>query len=465
MKKEQQLINENISTRKTVLLLAWPAILEEVMRTMVSYVDTAMVGSMGVSAAGSVTINTTLLWLMNGIISGPATGFSVLTATAVGEGNREKVCRIMRQAVIAMLALGAAMLLLMEALVPFYARAMGAEADIIPDAKAYLTIIGFSIPFQILLAVSSGVVRGTGDTKTPMFYNVSFNLINIVLNYLLIYPVGSVKLMGLMVPTFGLGLGVRGAALGTAGAAVIAGLLMLRVLFSVKRSNHISPRESYRVDRPVMRQMLELSIPVVFERVSISVGQILTAALATGLGTAALTAHQLANTAESMCYMPAFGFGVAVTTLVAQARGAGREDLKREYARICMIYDVAIMCVMATLLYVFAPQLMGFFIADAAVIKAGAALLRIQAFAEPCLAINYVATGIMKGEGDARWPFRIAIIGMWLVRVPLSFLFIKGLGLGLNFLWVAMACDWLSRTIVCVIRLKKGARVENDPIK
>lgn len=455
MEKGQQLVQENISTRRTVLLLAWPAILEQVMQTMVSYVDTAMVGSMGVNAAGSVTINTTLLWLINGIISGPATGFSVLTAIAVGEKNEEKIRKIMRQAVTTMLILGAVILLAMEALVPFYAKMMGAEAAIIPEAKAYLCIIGFSFPFQILLAISSGVVRGTGDTKTPMIYNVSFNLINIVLNYFLIYPVGSVKLMGFTVRTFGLGLGVRGAALGTAGAAVIAGLLMLRVLFSTKRENCISLRESYRIDRPVMKQMLNLSVPLIFERVSVSVGQILSTALATGLGTAALTAHQLANTAESMCYMPAFGFGVAVTTLVAQSKGAGRDDLKREYSRLCMVYDIGVMCVMASLLYVFAPQLMGFFIADAAVIKAGASLLRIQAFAEPCLAINYVATGIMKGEGDAKWPFYISIIGMWLVRVPLSFLFIKAMNLGLDFLWVAMACDWVCRTIVCVIRLKK----------
>ena len=123
-----------------------------------------------------------------------------------------------------------------------------------------------------------------------------------------------------------------------------------------------------------------------------------------------------------------------------------------------MIYDLIIMCTMAALMYVFAPQLMGFFIADAAVIKAGAVLLRIQTFAEPCLAINFVATGIMRGEGDTKWPFLIAVIGMWAVRLPLSFLFVKGFGLGLEFLWVAMACDWISRAALCWIRLKKGRR-------
>ena len=175
-----------ISTRKTVLLLAWPAILEQIMQTMVSYVDLAMVGSMGVNAAASVTINTSLLWMINGIIWGPVTGFSVLAATALGQNDPEKVKKIMRQAMTAMLLLGLLMLALIEGLAQFFARVMGAEADIIPDARAYLMLIGFGIPFQIMLAVCSGLVRGLGDTKTPMLYNILFNLLNIVLNYLLI---------------------------------------------------------------------------------------------------------------------------------------------------------------------------------------------------------------------------------------------------------------------------------------
>ena len=187
MQTERQLINEKISTRKIVLLLAWPAILEQIMQTMVSYVDMAMVGSMGVNAAASVTINTSLLWMINGIIWGPVTGFSVLTATAVGQNNPEKVKKIMRQAITAMLLLGLIMLTLIEGIAQFFARVMGAEPDIIPDARGYLMLIGFGIPFQIMLAVCSGLVRGLGDTKTPMLYNVLFNLINIVLNYLLIW--------------------------------------------------------------------------------------------------------------------------------------------------------------------------------------------------------------------------------------------------------------------------------------
>ena len=277
---------------------------EQTAQTMVSYVDLAMVGSMGVNAAASVTINTSLLWMINGIIWGPVTGFSVLTATAVGQNNPEKVKKIMRQAITAMLLLGLIMLTLIEGIAQFFARVMGAEPDIIPDARGYLMLIGFGIPFQIMLAVCSGLVRGLGDTKTPMLYNVLFNLINIVLNYLLIYPVGSVKLMGFTVRTIGLGLGVRGAALGTSGGALIAGLLMLRVLFSKRRAISIGVRDDYRPDKVIVRQMLYLSVPVMFERISISFGQILTSALATGLGTAALagrTNWQIPENRSAIC--------------------------------------------------------------------------------------------------------------------------------------------------------------------
>ena len=187
--------------RRRVLLLAWPAILEQIMQTMVSYVDMAMVGSMGVNAAASVTVNTSLLWMINGIVSGPETGFSVLTATEVGRRDAEGVKKIMRQAVTSMVALGLIMLVLILVVAQFFARAMGAEDAIIPDARAYLMIIGIGFPFQVFLAICSGVIRGMGDTKTPMIYNASFNVLNIIFNYFLIYPKGRVVLMGFNVKT------------------------------------------------------------------------------------------------------------------------------------------------------------------------------------------------------------------------------------------------------------------------
>ena len=454
MKKEQQLINENISTRKTVLLLAWPAILEEVMRTMVSYVDTAMVGSMGVSAAGSVTINTTLLWLMNGIISGPATGFSVLTATAVGEGNREKVCRIMRQAVIAMLALGAAMLLLMEALVPFYARAMGAEADIIPDAKAYLTIIGFSIPFQILLAVSSGVVRGTGDTKTPMFYNVSFNLINIVLNFLLIYPSREISLFSHRVSVYGAGMGVEGAAIASAISYTVGGVLITAVLW---RHPMVSPKGcSLRPDGRVLRPCLKVALPNMLQRFGTSLGYVVFASMINALGQTATAAHTIANTVESAFYIPGFGMQTAADTLSGNALGAGDNDRMKRLARTILPLEVGLMIVSGGLLFAFARPLMSLFSSDEQVIALGSTVLRMVAVSEPFYGVPIVIEGMMQGVGRTLAPFLFNLAGMWGVRIAGTFVCTRLLGLGLQAAWACMIAHNLLLCLLFSLHFRRG---------
>lgn len=459
MRKMSKYINpldNSISQRKIVLIMAWPVIVEQILQTMVNYIDTAMVGSLGVDATAAVSINTTLIWLINGIIMGISTGFSVPIAQAIGEGNAEKAKAILRQAMLGMLVFGLGMSAILEiALVPIYARIMGAEEAIIGPAQHYLSIIGASIVFEVFLAVSSAIVRGMGNTKTPMLYNILLNCINVLMNFIFIYPTRMVDILGHSMKIYGFGMGVEGAAIGTLIATVVSGMLMLSVLFSKKNTVHISIKDKYRFNRNIMRTAVIIGIPIVFERISISSGQILTTAFATSLGTAALAAHQLANTAESICYMPATGFGVAITTLVAQSIGADRPELAKKYSNLCLKYNIIIMCVMATLMFAFAPKLMGIFIDDVAVITAGAALLRIQAFAEPCLAVNYVFTGVMKGTGDTRWPFYISIIGMWLVRIPLAFILIKVLNYGLTAMWVAMAIDWYVRTIVCFVRMKK----------
>ena len=255
---------------------------------------------------------------------------------------------------------------------------------------------------------------------------------------------------------WGAGLGSTGAALGTAIAFTVSGFLTLRRLFSVKCSVHVSLRDSFRPDRTRMGQIISLGIPSAFERVTLSTGQLVITSLVTGMGSTVLAAHQLANTAESICYMPAFGFNVAVTTLVAQSLGAGEKKMAKDFAWLCIRYSVAVMILCATLMYIFAPQMIGFFIKDAAVITLGAAMLRIIAFAEPCVAIATVVPGILKGAGDTRWPFYISIIGMWVVRLSLAMVMIKGFGAGLEGIWIPMAVDWIVRTLVGLWLVRGG---------
>lgn len=455
MGRQIHALDKTISQKRIIFLLAWPTIVEQMLQTLVSYVDAAMVGRIGVDATAAIAVNTSMIWLIHGLIMGLGVGISVPVANAIGRQNIDEAKAVIRQGVMMIAVSAVTLLLVIEViLAPNLASWLGADPALRGPARVYLQIIGLSMPFQVMLMICGAIIRCSGDTRSPMLYNLLNNLINIVGNYFLIYPTRVVTFFGLKFTMWGAGLGVAGAAAGTAIAALLSGLVMAAYLFNKKYPTAISFHDTYHWDKVLVRKILTLGAPAAFERFILSTGQMVITGLVTGLGNASLAAHQLANTAESICYMPVSGFGVAGTTLIAQSLGGGEKETAGLYAKLCLRYSVMIMAVTATLMFIFAPQMMGLFIKDAVVIALGAQVLRIQAFAEPALAVATVASGLLRGAGDTRWPFYIAIIGMWLVRISLAVILIKAFSVGLVGIWLPMAIDWVVRTIVSLWRMK-----------
>jgi putative MATE family efflux protein len=459
MKSELDLLDKSISSRRKVWMLAWPTIVEQLLMTVVTYVDAAMVGSVGVNATAAIAVNTSVIWLLQGLMAGLGVGSSVLVAKKIGEGQEEQARDILRQSVVGMVILGLFLVLIGQLVLAHnLPRWMNAEEVLRGPAEQYMRIVSTAFLFQVILAVGGAIIRGAGDTRTPMRYNILNNIVNIIGNFLFIYPTRTVSLFGRTLTVWGADMGVGGAALGTAISFTVAGLLTLHHLFSKKSRISISVKgpllENFRPNRDILEQIVRLGLPAAFERMTLSSGQIVITALVTGMGSTILAAHQLATTAESICYMPVYGFNVASTTLVAQSLGAGEKKMAKEYASACIRYGLAIMVVCATLMFAFAPKMIWLFIKDSAVIALGAAMLRIEAFAEPCVAVANVASGILRGAGDTRWPFYISLIGMWLVRLSLALILIKGFGVGLVGIWIPMAIDWTVRMLISLWRLR-----------
>lgn len=457
MSRELNILDKSISPRKMVWMLAWPTVVEQLLMSVVTYVDAAMVGSIGVNATAAIAVNTSFIWLINGLIAGLGVGASVLVAKKIGERKLDQAREILRQAVTAMLAMGLFLSLLGQlVLAPYLAKWMGAEEALLQPAGDYMRVISMAFLFQVFLGVGGAIIRGSGDTRTPMFYNILNNVVNVIGNFLFIYPTRTITILGTEFTVWGAGMGSTGAAIGTAIAFAVSGSLIMARLFSKKSIVGISLKDSFRLNRLWMKQIVSLSIPSTFERVTMSAGQLVITSLATGMGSSILAAHQLANTAESICYMPAFGFNVAVTTLVAQSLGAGEKKMAKDFAWLCIRYSVLVMIVCATLMFIFAPQMIGFFIRDTAVITLGSSMLRIIAFAEPCVAIATVVPGILRGAGDMRWPFFISIIGMWVVRLSLAMIMIKVFGMGLIGIWIPMFIDWCVRAAIGLWLIRGG---------
>lgn len=432
--------------------LAWPAILEQVLQVMVNYVDSAMVGSLGAAETAAISVNSSTIWLINGLMNALAIGFAVLMARHLGAGNRGIAKSVVRQALACQSLFGLGISLIMLVIARYLPSWLHADPAIQAEATGYMRWIAAGYLPTMLMIGLSAMLRLSGDTRTPLYLNALNNLCNIILNLFFIFP--GFHLFGFFVP--GLGKGVAGAAMATSIAATITAILLFASLKQPQRNIHLE-KGSWRFDPVAQKTAIILSLPIALERSTLSLGQIALTAMITRLGITALAAHYLANTAEQITFLPPSGFATAATTLVAQALGANNESLAKRYADTCVRWGFILMTTMGALMFVFAPQLIGIFTTDAAVILLGATVLRIEAFGEPGFGLSQLIFGVLRGAGDTRIPFLISLLGMWVVRIPFAAILLKTTGLGLKAIWIAMMTDMTVRGIVSWVYYRKGS--------
>ncbi len=437
-----------------VLRLSWPAILEQLMLTMIQYIDTAMVGSLGPQATASIGVTSSTIWLLNSLLGATAIGFSVQVAQYIGAGNYQQAKNVTRQSLAFTLLAGIFMAVAATALSFPLPGLLGAEPAIQQDASLYFRIVGLAMPFTQISVLLSSLFRSAGDTRTPMLFNILINCCNVVLNFLFIYPSRTIELLGRQWWIPGVGMGVPGAAVGSAISVAFVSVLFLIVLYRRKWNLQIHLRESYRMTKSCLRAMARIAAPQATARSALNLAQIVVTFMVTSLGTQAVAANSLAVTAEALCYQPGFGIAAAATALVGQAVGASRKDLALRFSKVCCWLGMGIMTGCGVLMFIFAEPLMSLFTPDGNVIALGAHVLRIEAFAEPLFAASIVVTGAFSGAGDTKWIFYINLISMWGIRLTLAALLLPVLGL--SGVWVAMACELCVRGLLCIFRMNRG---------
>ena len=330
-------------TLGAVLLLAWPAIIEQIMLTLVQYVDTAMVGTLGSEATAAVGLTSSTTWLFNGLFNAASVGFSVQVAQHLGAGRREEAQKVTWQGLRFVGLFGISMGAIGFVLSFFLPAMLGADPAIRGNASLYFRIMSCAMPFTLASNMFSAIIRCSGDTRTPMILNLMINVLNVILNTLFIYSPRTVTLFGNSFFVWGAGLGVAGAAFASALSTATVACLFILVIFRKKSPVQISLRHRYSFDKACLLTTWRLGLPVALERATMSIAQIVITSIITGIGTVAVAANHLAVTAESISYLPASGVAVAGTTLVGQAIGGGRKDLARRFARTVSWMGVVIM--------------------------------------------------------------------------------------------------------------------------
>ncbi len=460
-------INEHWSADdiKRVAHIAWPAILENIMVTMVSYVDTAMVGQLGEDATAAVAVNSSPSWLLSGACAAIQVGASVLVAQSIGSGDKESANRVSRQALTLGICMGTFIMILMLLISDWLPGALRAEAHIVPIAAQYIRIVALSYIPYFTGIVLSGILRGSGDTKTPMKVNIAANIVNIIGNFFLIYEPRTMNIFGFSIPIWGAGLGVVGAAIPSAISMAMMGIVLF---IRIARRNgviHFERHQSYRPRWNVVKSMLRIGMPSAAERICVNAGHIVFQTMVAGLGTAALAAHHLATTAESISYMPAYGFSVSATTLVGQAVGAGDIKSARRYGSLTVLIGFIGMTCTGLILLLFPEFLMSIFTGAQDVIALGAPALRVEALAQPFFSLSIVASGALSGAGDTRTPMIIGLACMWGVRLSVAALCVYVFGLGLTGAWIGMATDLTVRGLLMFARFRSPKWEKNAAVR
>ena len=436
-----------------ILALAWPTMLEQLMQTAVQYIDTAMVGSLGTEAMAAVGATTTVGWLIGGMVSAWGVGFLSFIARACGAGDKQAAAKASAQAVIVTAAAGVvftAVTLGLSGVIPVW---MQVDPAIRPTASRYFFILYTPMLFRAATIIFGTVLRAAGDTKTPMKVGIWVNLINVVLNFLLIYPTRPLTVLGLTFPMPGAGMGVVGAAAASAIAVAVGGIYIAIVLW---KHPMISPKgQRFRPDKAILMPTVRVAIPNMLQRFGTSLGYVSFAAMINALGQVATSAHTVANTVESLFYIPGYGMQTAAATLAGNAYGAKDGKRMKRLARMFIPIEVGLMIFSGGALFLLAEPLVRLFSADEAVIALGTTVLRMVALSEPFYGFSIIVEGMMQGVGRTKLPFIFNVAGMWGVRILGTFICTVFLGMGLVSAWACMIAHNLllfGLFLVCYVR-------------
>ncbi|HHW26453.1 MAG TPA: MATE family efflux transporter [Firmicutes bacterium] len=426
--------------------LAWPVVLEQALSMVSQVVDTAMVGRLGKESTTAVGLSMQPFSLLNAVFMGLSAGTTALVARAVGAGNREEAGKVAGQSLVIAFIFGLVISYLGYTNADWIIGFMKAEDSVRAIGAGYVRAMMPGILLFFVFTIATGALRGAGDTRTPMLINFGLNAIHIFTNYLFIFGnLGAPRMEA------------AGAGLSTSISRILGGIAILTVLTRPGGKLTVDWKNTIRrFDLGLFKRILNIGVPAMLERVLTSSGQIAYARQVAGLGTEAYAAHSLSLNCESFSYMPGMGFATASTALVGQRLGAKDPDGAERSAYIALKMGVLTMGTMGVLFFLFPSTFLRIFTTDEGVIAAGVPLLRIVAFTQIPEAFGFVIPGALRGAGDTKPGMYVTVLGIWCVRLALTYVLMNVFHMGLTAAWVAMFADWVVRASLYWYRLKQG---------
>ena len=440
------------SILRALVKLSIPLILTNILQTAYNLTDTFWVGRLGSEAVAAVSLAFPIVFMIISLGSGMAIAGSILVAKRYGAKDADAVAHISTQTFFSVLSISLLLAFLGYWIAPVLVGMMKVEPAVYDDAVAYLKITFLGLPPLFIYLTFQSLMRSIGNVKLPFYIVLSTVLLNLALDPLFIFGWDDI------VPAAG----VKGAAIATVGTQILSALIGLYILFRGKQGIKIRLSD-YRPDFSLVKELFKLGFPVSIEQVSRALGIFMMVLLVTHFGTMVLASYGIGSRILSFIIIPAFGLGMATSTLVGQNIGAKQYDRVKKTLQLSLKIAFGTLTVIGLLLFVFAEEVATFFIpGDTATIKESAVFIKSLSVSFGFLGILIVLMGAFRGAGKTKISMLLALFSVWLLRFPLAYYLGYHTGLKQFGIWISYPVTNILTAIAGLILLIKHHWFEGE---
>ncbi|MFW6269528.1 MAG: MATE family efflux transporter [Bacillota bacterium] len=410
----------------TILKLGWPIMLGNGMQVFYNIADTFWVGKLGAQSVASISVSFPIVFLLISIGGGITIAGTTLVAQYTGAGDKKSTDKIASQLVGFIFSLSIVLSIIGFLFNENILNIIGAPEEIIGEATSYLDIFFIGLPFMFLFFVFSALMRGFGDTKTPMKMMVISVIINVVFDPFIIFGWSIFPKMG-----------VSGAALATILSRALVGFIGMYILFKGNKGIHIK-KDYFKPDLEMYKKILKIGIPSAGEMSMAALSMTLLMGIISRFGTMAVAAYGIGNRLMSVVRMPIRGIGRAITTMVGQNLGAEQPDRAEHCSWTGTGITFIILLVIWIIMIIFPEQIISVFNDNPEVIRIGSSFLWIAGFSFSFIGIRLVIGSAFRGAGKTMIAMIMAIIALMVLRLPLSYFLSVNLDWGITGVWWGM---------------------------
>ena len=433
---------ENRKLIKNIFQITLPAVFDLLAQTLIMAFDMKMVSSLGPSAISSVGVGTAGMFALIPALIAVATGTTALLSRAYGADNKIEGKKAFTQSFFIAVPLGIFLTIIFLLFSEQIINLVGNAKDMnLKDAILYqnMTVIGF--PFLGISIATFYAFRAMGENKIPMIGNTLALVLKLILNFLLIYLFKW---------------GIFGAALSTTLTRLFSAIFSIYLVFWSKK-NWISLKvKDLKFDYFTSKRILKVGIPAAVEQLGLRIGMLIFEMMVISLGNLSYAAHKIALTAESISFNLGFAFSFAASALVGQELGKGSSQKALKNGYICTIIAMIVMSTFGLFFFIIPQFLVSLFTKDKDVIELATMALKIVSICQPFSGASMVLAGSLRGAGDTKSVLLITYLGIFLIRIPITYLFFNVLNLGLAGAWIVMTIDLAIRSSLAFYIFRRG---------